>query len=300
MVCAVHKGLGIERAKPRHLTASGNIVQSPQRSGKATKLMVKTEDEGGESPCPVMGCGSDTTIDDFLGGSVRLIQPRDGYRVSMDTVMLAATVPAKPGETVLEGGVGSAGAALCLARRLPGVHVYGIDMQSSMIELARQNIAFNDLGDFVSVGRGCVTDLTGPEAKYDHVMINPPYLAKGKAIRPPEKNKGLAHMDSAAALVDWIKFSIYSVKNRGTVSIVYRADRIDEVISHLYRRVGDLKILPLWPRVGVPAKRVIIQGRKGIHGAAQLLPGLALHGEFDRYTAEARKILWDGAALPLV
>lgn len=240
-----------------------------------------------------------TTTDDFLGGAIKLIQPTDGYRVSMDTVMLAASVPAKPGEIVLEGGVGSAGAALCLARRLGGVHVYGIDMQPEMIALARRNIELNKLADFVSVDQGHITDLGGKEARFDHVMINPPYLAEGKAIRPPEENKGLAHMDSAASLSDWIKFCIYYVKNRGTVSIVYRADRMDEVIAHLYRRVGDLKIMPLWPRTGMPAKRVIIQGRKGVHGAAKLLPGLALHGEAERYTKEARHILWDGAALPL-
>lgn len=250
---------------------------------------------GAEHSAPV----PETTIDDFLGGAVRLVQPKDGYRVSMDTVMLAATVPAKPGETVLEGGVGSGGAALCLARRLPGVRVYGIDIQRAMVELARQNIAYNDLADFVTVRRQSVTDLSGPEATFDHVMVNPPYLAEGKAIRPPDQGKGLAHMDSGASLKDWIKFCIYRVKNRGTVSLVYRADRIDEVMALLYRRVGDLKILPLWPRIGTPAKRVIIQGRKGVHGAAKLLPGLALHGEVDRYTSEARRILWDGAALKL-
>lgn len=243
--------------------------------------------------------GPETTIDDFLGGVIRLIQPKVGYRVSMDTVMLAATIPARAGETVLEGGVGSAGAALCLARRLPGVKVHGIDIQQAMIDLSRQNISCNDLADFVTVELQCVTDLSGPEATFDHVMVNPPYLAEGKAIRPPEHNKGLAHMDSGATLKDWIKFCIYRVKNRGTVSIVYRADRIDELMALLYRRVGDLKICPLWPRVGSPAKRVIVQGRKGVHGAAKLLPGLALHGEVERYTEEARRILWDGKALDL-
>lgn len=241
----------------------------------------------------------DTTVDDFLGGAVRLIQPKDGYRVSMDTVMLAAAVPAKSGETVLEGGVGSGGAALCLARRLPGVNVHGIDIQPEMVARARQNIVFNELTDQVAVSEGCITDLSGPEARYDHVMINPPYLAAGKAIRPPETNKGLAHMESGALLKDWIKFCIYQVKNRGTVTVVYRADRMDEVIALLYRRVGDLKIMPLWPRSGMPAKRVIIQGRKGIHGAAKMLPGLVLHGDKERYTPEARRVLWDGQELSL-
>ncbi|GHF23266.1 methyltransferase [Kordiimonas sediminis] len=239
------------------------------------------------------------TIDDFLGGALRLRQPRDGYRISMDTVLLAASVQAKPGETVLEGGVGSGGAALCLAHRLPGVKVYGIDMQDHMLAYARQNILENNLSEQVTVEHGSIKDLSCPEATYDHVMINPPYLAAGKAIRPPAETKGLAHMDSTANLKDWIKFCIYQVKNRGTVTIIYRADRMDEVIAHLYRRVGELKIMPLWPRLGSPAKRVIIQGRKGIHGASKLLPGLALHGEQDRYTEEAEAILRKGKSLQL-
>ncbi|WP_262691030.1 tRNA1(Val) (adenine(37)-N6)-methyltransferase [Kordiimonas aestuarii] len=239
------------------------------------------------------------SVDDFLGGAIKLIQPRDGYRVSMDTVMLAASVPAKAGDRIIEGGVGSAGAALCLAKRVPGTHVHGIDIQDDMLAFAERNIAYNQLGGQVTVSKGCITDLSGPEATYDHVMVNPPYLANGKAIRPPVTNKGLAHMDSSAALKDWVRFCIYKVKNRGTVSIIYRADRVDEVIAQLYRRVGELKIMPLWPRFGAPAKRVIIQGRKGVHGTASILPGLALHGEVERYTREAEAILRDGAALDL-
>ncbi len=240
------------------------------------------------------------TVDDFLGGAVKLIQPKNGYRVSMDTVMLAACVPAKAGERVIEGGVGSAGAALCLARRVPGVSVHGIDIQPDMLDFARRNIAYNGLEGQVTVAEGSITELKQEdEATFDHVMVNPPYLADGKGIRPPAETKGLAHMDLSAGVRDWVKFCIHLVKNKGTVSIIYRADRVDEVIAHLHRRVGELKIMPLWPRYGSPAKRVIIQGRKGMHGTASILPGLALHGEVERYTREAEEILRDGAALDL-
>ena len=74
---------------------------------------------------------------------------------------------------------------------------------------------------------------------------------------------------------------------------------MDEVITHLYGRVGDLIILPLWPRLGTKAKRVIIQGRKGMSGAVSLLPGLVLHGDVARYTPQAEEILRDGKALDL-
>lgn len=244
--------------------------------------------------------GDCETVDDFLGGAVKLIQPKDGYRVSMDTVMLAACVPAKPGESVIEGGVGSAGAALCLARRVPGVKVHGLEIQPDMLAFARRNIAFNGLEDAVTVTEGSITDLRqSDEATFDHVMVNPPYLADGKGIRPPVETKGLAHMDLSASIRDWVKFCIHLVRNKGTVSIIYRADRVDEVIAHLHRRVGELKIMPLWPRYGSPAKRVIIQGRKGVHGTASILPGLALHGAVERYTKEAEAILRDGAGLDL-
>lgn len=244
--------------------------------------------------------GTVETLDDFLGGSVKLIQPKDGYRVSMDTVMLAACVPAQAGDRVIEGGVGSGGAAICLARRVPGVSVHGLELQDRMLEYARRNIAFNGLEGRVLVDQGDITDLASfREASHDHVMVNPPYLADGKGIRPPTETKGLAHMDKNAGVSDWIRFCIHVVRNKGTVSVIYRADRLDEVIALLHRRVGELKIMPLWPRYGSPAKRVIIQGRKGVQGAASILPGLALHGEVARYTSEAESILRDGAPLDL-
>lgn len=239
------------------------------------------------------------TIDDFLDGSVRLIQPRDGYRVSMDTVLLAAAVPAASGDKVLEGGIGSAGASLCLARRVPGVSIKGIEIQDEMIALANRNIDYNDLADFVSVEKASITNLSGMQSQYDHVMVNPPYLPAGKAICPPDQNKGQAHMDLNASLKDWIRFCVHYVKQKGTVTLVYRADRIDEVISHLYGRVGDLIIMPFWPRSGRKAKRVIVQGRKGVSGAVSLLPGIALHGDMERYTPEAEEILRKAGALDL-
>lgn len=239
------------------------------------------------------------SVDDFLGGAIRLIQPRGGYRVSMDTVMLAAAVPAKTGETVLEGGVGTGGAALCLARRLEGVHVEGVDLQEAMVHAARRNILFNDLSDRVSVRKGDIREREGVEARYDHVMMNPPYLAAGKALRPPEAGKGQAHMDENGTLKDWVRFALFHTKIKGTITIVFRADRLDELIAELRGRVGDLALFPLWPRQGQPAKRMIVQGRKGTQGAARLLPGLALHGDAERYTEAAQAVLWDGAPLDL-
>jgi len=239
--------------------------------------------------------------DDMIGGGIHLLQPKTGYRVSMDTIMLQASVPARAGDRVLEPGTGTAAAALCLARRVPGVEVTGLEIQPALERIARQNVDYNDLSDRVKILGGCITDPPAelPEGQFDHVMVNPPYLEPGAALSSPTVTKDKAHMNSTATLNDWLNFSINMLKPKGSLSVVFRADRMHDLIYLLHGRVGELTICPLWPREGSPAKRIIIQGRKGMHGVTCMSQGLALHGEVERYTAEAEKILRDGAALDL-
>lgn len=239
------------------------------------------------------------TTDDLIGGKVHLLQPLKGYRVSMDTVLLAAAVPAKSGQRVLEAGTGSAGAALCVAHRCPDVEVVGLELQSTMAELARKNIALNNFEHRMSVVEGCVT--TRPETLglecFDHVFANPPYLELGTALRPPMNTKGIAHMDSTAKLKDWVTFCLAMVKKKGTLTFVFRADRLHDLLYLLQGKAGEVVLCPLWPRIGVPAKRVLVQAKKQLNGVLSLSAGIALHGKVDRYTAEAEAILRDGKAI---
>lgn len=241
----------------------------------------------------------DLTEDDLIGGAVRLLQPKSGYRVSMDTVLLAAAIPAKPGEHVLDAGTGSGGAAMCLARRCERVLVSGIEIQPELTVLARRNAELNGLDGRVRVVEGCITSPSSrfeQEGAFDHVMANPPYLEAGHGLRPPNPSKGIAHMDTSGGLKSWTRFCLSMVRSKGSVTFIYRADRMDELIARLYRRTGEMKILPIVPRQGRPAKRVIIQARKGLHGAATLLSPLAMHGEQERYTPLAEKFFDLGMA----
>ena len=79
------------------------------------------------------------TEDALLGGRVKLCQPKSGYRAAIDPVILAAAVDAKANETVLDVGIGVGAAALCLATRLVGVRIVGIEIQEELAALAVQN-----------------------------------------------------------------------------------------------------------------------------------------------------------------
>ncbi len=244
---------------------------------------------------------SPLTKDDVIGGRLKLLQPKTGYRISMDTVLLAATINAKPGDKVLEAGTGSGCASLCVAWRCPDVSVTGVELQSSMVALARENVLLNGMEDRISIVEGDITNPceTLPNQSFDHVFANPPYIEKGCGLRAPALSKGIAHMDTTATLRDWVTFCLKKVKQKGTVSFVFRADRVDSIIRAMGKQVGDITLCPLWPRDGTPAKRILIQARKEVHGVFAISAGLALHGEVDRYTKEAELVLREGYGIDL-
>src|SRR5690349_2602687 len=99
------------------------------------------------------------TEDRLLGGRVRLRQPRLGLRAGLDAVLMAAGVPARPGERVLEAGCGSGAGFLCLAARVPELRILAVEQNPELACLARENAVANGLADRAEVITGDVRDL---------------------------------------------------------------------------------------------------------------------------------------------
>jgi tRNA1(Val) A37 N6-methylase TrmN6 len=239
--------------------------------------------------------------DALLGGRVRLRQPIEGYRVAIDPVLLAASVPAQAGENVLDVGSGTGAAALCLAARVPGVRVAGIERERELVRIANDNAIHNDLGSRVDIMAGDL--LHSPPrlepSTFAHVMANPPFLEAGRATPPTDPAKARAAIEGEADLEAWVKFGLSMARNKGTLTLIHRADRLDQLLARLSGRVGDIVIFPLWPAAGRAAKRVIVRARKGVHAPARLMPGLVLHNAAGRFTEAADAVLRHGAALDL-
>jgi tRNA1(Val) A37 N6-methylase TrmN6 len=242
-----------------------------------------------------------TTEDALLGGRVRLRQPAPGaagFRAAIDPVLLAAGVPARPGERVLEAGCGSGAAFLCLAARVPGLAVVAVERDAAMAAMARANAAAAGLAGQSDVIEGDVADVAlarrlGP---FDHAFANPPFWPGGTA--PPEAARRAATHEAGASLDDWGRFLVAGLRPRGTVTLVLPAARFDSGASALRAAgCGALTLLPFWPRAGVPAKRVLLRGTRGARGPARVLPGLVLHDADGRYTDAAEAVLRGAAAL---
>lgn len=231
-----------------------------------------------------------------------ILQPAGGYRTAIDPVLLAAAVPAQPGETVLDAGSGTGAAALALAARLEGVDVVGLDLEPGFIGLARNSAEESGLSQSIRFVEG---DLLSPPSDltaggFDHVMANPPYLAGGSGHPPADAAKRAATVESGARLDDWLGFLLAMARPGGTVTVIHRYDRKDEVITGLGGADGGLVVFPLWPKVrGQAAKRVIIQARKGDKGKTRIAEGLVLHNDDGTYTPEAEAVLRNAAPLML-
>lgn len=242
------------------------------------------------------------TRNHLLGGRVRLLQPEKGYRVAIDPVLLAAAVDASPGQTVLDVGCGTGAAALCLATRLRGISVVGIDVQDELVELARANAEANGLADRVTFLGGDIHDppIELAPNSFDQVMTNPPFGVPGRERIPPDASKARASVEDAMGLEGWLRFCLRILRPKGRVTLVHRADRLDEILAALRREAGEIVVFPLWPGPPTaPAKRVIIRARKAVRGPLRIAPGLVLHGSKGAYTPEAEAVLRHGEALNL-
>ena len=232
-------------------------------------------------------------------GRVKLLQPEKGFHASLDTVFLAAAPVVKSGEKILDAGCGIGSAGLCLFLRQSDIHLTGIDIQQELIDLAHHNAQLNNVTDRC---RFFCADIQNEKIIednfFDHVIINPPYLKDNHHTPSPNKIKALAHGEKAD-LNMWIKYAHKKLKQGKTLTLIHRADRLDDIITTLTQRrwFGSLSIYPLFSRHGDEAKRVIIQARKERYKPLRLIQGMIIHNEDGSYTAAAKNILEKSGAL---
>ncbi|MFO1141353.1 MAG: methyltransferase [Amaricoccus sp.] len=242
--------------------------------------------------------------DAFLGGRLRLWQPLAGYRAATDPVVLAAFVPARPGERVLDLGCGAGSAGLCLAARIPGIELHGLELQPGYADLARRNAAENGLAMTVHEG-----DLRHPPAAlrrmvFDHVLANPPFHRPDDTAAA-DPGRDLANREGEASLADWIAAGLRRLAPGGSLALVQRTGRLGEILAALAGVAGGVEILPIASRAGQPARRLLLRARKGSRAPISLCTPLTFHAgsaherDGESYTAEAQRVLRDmGELLP--
>lgn len=242
---------------------------------------------------------AEVTEDRLLDGRIRLRQPRGGYRAAIDPVLLAAAVPARPGDRVLDLGCGAGAVFLCLLARQASLSVAAVERDPAMAALARENAALNGVADRVAVVEADLAALppAWEEGGFDQVASNPPYLDAGRADPSPVAGRAAAGVEAGIDLAAWIGRARRCLRHKGRLTIVHRADRLAELLASL-DGFGEVVVFPLWPRAGGDAGRVIVTARKGLRTPLRLAAGLVLHGDDGGYT-KATDAALRGAGLDL-
>lgn len=242
----------------------------------------------------------DLTHDAFLCGKLHLWQPKRGFRAATDPVLLAAACPARPGDRVLDLGTGVGSAALCLATRVPDLALTGLELQPAYADLARRNAAEACVA--MEVVTGDLAAMPAPLRRdFDQVIANPPYYPKG-GTPSPDAGRATALMGGPPLAV-WVDAASRRLAPGGWLTMIFGTDGLAEVLGALGTRLGSASLLPLMPREGRPALRVLMRAKKGGRAALRLLPPLVIHrgpahdGDRESYTPRANQVLRDGAGL---
>lgn len=250
--------------------------------------------------------GDGLTRNGFLDGRFELYQPKKGLRAGSDAMFLAASIPARSGETVVEAGLGTGAAAMALLTRVEGVCVTGVERHTPHAILARRNADLNLMGDRLRVVDADIlsarlAELTGAgdSATFDHAMANPPYYEAGRVRDSDTASKATAHVMPPGGLTQWVAKLVRLTRPGGTVTFIHRPEVLPELLGAMEHGCGRLLVLPLLPHERRAASRVLVQGTKGSAAPLQLVAPLLLHDRGGGHTCQSEAVLRGGKSLEL-
>jgi tRNA1(Val) A37 N6-methylase TrmN6 len=230
--------------------------------------------------------------DAILGGRLKVRQPLSGHRVGHDAILLAAATAGRAGEHAVDLGAGVGAAGLALAARVPGLKVTLVEIDEALSALAAENVKLNGLNDRVQVLCGDAESIDALAAgSADRVLMNPPFHDASRQNVSPDPRRRLAHAGAPGLLARWSASAARLLKPQGALTLIWRADGLADVEAALAPAFGEIAVLPVYPREGASAIRVLVRAVKSGRAGLVTYPGLVLNDPQNRPTAAAEAVL---------
>lgn len=234
------------------------------------------------------------TTDTFFNGRIKVKQHSDGYRFSIDSVLLSYCVRPGPGETVVDLGTGCGIIPLILAYRNPDIRIYGIEVQAELAEIATINARENRMEDRITILCEDMVTLKGDmlPKPADIVVCNPPYRKAESGRISPNRQRAIARHEIKVTLYEVVETACRMLDISGRFITIYPAERTLDILTQM--RASNLE--PKWLR-NIHSYRhsnatlVLLQGIKGGHSGMKIKPPLIIYREDDTYTDEVEKMM---------
>jgi tRNA1Val (adenine37-N6)-methyltransferase len=233
------------------------------------------------------------TLDELTGYNLRIIQPRHGYRFSLDPLLLADFAAVKQGDRVADLGTGCGILPLLLARLDSSVAVTGVEFQDQMVDIARRNLAQNGLAGSIDIVADDITLLKSrfPVSSFDLVVSNPPYRRPGTGKVSPRAGRDASRHETTATLADFLSAAKYLVKESGRICFIYHTCRLAELIAQAAaQKLAPLRLRMVHGNSSAPARMFLVELMKGRTGELQVEPPLIVREGDGSYSEEKLRI----------
>ena len=235
----------------------------------------------------------DEQIDDLILGGLHLIQSREGYRFSLDAVLLSFFPELVEVRKVVDLGTGNGVIPLLLSVRSPHVKIYGVEIQDSMVDRAKRTISYNKLQNRIEIMQGDIREIekTICPQRADLVISNPPFWKKGQGKINTNSERAIARHELRVEMPEIVKAAAYSLKPEGSFCLIHRANRLPEIIAAFSRnRLAVNRLRMVHSHINREAKMILIEGKKAGKKGLRILPPLIIYEKTGEYSSELRQI----------
>jgi len=212
-------------------------------------------------------------IEDLGDKGLKIIQARDSYRFSVDSILLVNFIRVKNYEQVIDLGTGSGIIPLLLFGKRKGLSIYGVEIQEDLADMAKRSVELNKLQDHITLIREDFRNIKKifKSNQFDVVISNPPYISLGQGKISPLSSKAIARHEIKGNLEDLISASNYLLKNKGRIYLVYKSNKLIELVVNLKEYDIEPKVIKfIHPRPGEDANMVLLEGIKGGKGELKI------------------------------
>ncbi len=236
------------------------------------------------------------TLDGLFEGKVKLFQPSNGYRFSVDAPILASFVRVKPGERLIDLGTGNGVILIIIGKKYSQIkELWGIEIQKDLFELAKENVKMNGLSERIRVIEGDVREIDhhfSPQS-FQVVISNPPYYPTSSGRINPENKKAMARHEILGTIEDFLNATSYLLKEKGRCYFIYPTKRaITLLVEMRKRRLEPKRLRFVHPKPEEEAKMVLVEGIKGGREGLVVEPPLYIFDQKGSYTEEMTPIIF--------
>jgi len=234
----------------------------------------------------------DVTLDSIR--DIQLYQSKIGYRFSVDALLLYNFVNLNKVHKIADLGAGSGIVGILLAKKYHGASVDLLEIQESLVTLAKKNVLLNGLEDRVKVIRRdlrTLSSLTSSPYKYDLVVSNPPFRKFSSGLISIGEEKAVARHEIKLNLNELIRAASFCLREKGRLCMIYHPNRISELIEKLKGKNLEPKRLRfVYSNTSAESKIILLEAVKGGRTGLKVEKPFYVYKEDGRYSDEMHAI----------